>query len=88
MAGEPEERQRLLGFPRGPDPYGAGGDESRRIMGMPTDWVGPVDVEWFRTVLHPVRSIRRWRRRRQLGPFLVDEDGDAPGVDHSHDPRA
>jgi hypothetical protein len=47
-------------------------------MGMPMDWFGPVDVEWFRTMLHPVRSVRRWKRRRHLGPFVADEDGDTP----------
>ncbi len=78
MPGEPEERQRFLGFPRGPDPYGESGEQSPRLMGMPMDWFGPVDVEWFRTMLHPVRSVRRWKRRRHLGPFVADEDGDTP----------
>ena len=29
-------------------------------------------------MVHPLRSFRRWRRRRRLGPYDV-EDGPEPG---------
>lgn len=74
MSSEPEERKRFLGFSVGPNPYGPRHDEPRQIFGLPAGSVGPVDVQWFRSLLHPVRSVTRWKRLRALGPFAVDDD--------------
>jgi hypothetical protein len=74
MSSEPEERKRILGFPVGPDPYGPRPDEQRRISGLPVGSIGPVDTQWFRSLLHPVRSVKRWNRYRALGPFALDDD--------------
>lgn len=49
-------------------------EEPKRVLGVPVDQWGPVDVEWLRSMLHPLRSVKRWRRRRRAGPFLDEED--------------
>lgn len=67
-----EERRRVLGFPLGAGPYRRSGSEPQRILGMPIDLVGPVDVQWFRSLFHPLRSWRRWTKRRRLGPYALD----------------
>jgi len=74
MAPEEEERPRVLGFrvggragePRAVDPG--------RVAGLPVHWFGPLDVEWFGAIAHPLRRWRRWRRHRRLGPYAVDDD--------------
>ena len=78
MVGDGEERPRILGFPVGERPGPPGRGESERILGMPVDWFGPVDVAWFRSIAHPVRSWRRWRRHRRLGPYALDDDEQDP----------
>jgi hypothetical protein len=50
------------------------GEEPQRVMGFPVDWFGRADLDWFRSMAHPVRTYRRWVRRRRLGPYAVDED--------------
>jgi len=50
------------------------GEEPQRVMGFPVDWFGHADLDWFRSMAHPVRTYRRWVRRRRLGPYAVDED--------------
>jgi hypothetical protein len=40
------------------------------------DWFGGVDVEFFRSFIHPIRACRRWDRRRRLGAYALDEDVD------------
>jgi hypothetical protein len=74
MAGNGYEPNRFLGFPVGTDPHARQGEESQRVMGMPADWFGPVDRDWFLSLAHPVRGYRRWLRRRRLGPYATDED--------------
>ena len=44
------------------------GEEPQRALGIPVDWFAGVDVEFFRSFLHPVKAYRRWDRRRRLGP--------------------
>ena len=44
------------------------GEEPQRALGVPVDWIAEVDVEFFRSFLHPVKAYRRWDRRRRLGP--------------------
>ena len=83
MAGDDYEPNRVLGFPRRAGPYegphqgphdgpgdGRGhrpGEEPQRVMGFPVDWFGTQDGDWLEPLAHPVRSCRRWLRRRQ-GP--------------------
>jgi hypothetical protein len=74
MANDGYEPNRVLGVPWPPGPRARQGQESQRVMGFPVDWFGQVDVEWFRSMAHPVRTYRRWVRRRRLGPYAVDED--------------
>jgi len=64
------ESRRFLGF--------AWGEEVRpaRSVGglpLPAGQFGPVDRAWFAAVLHPLRSWRRARRRRRLGPYDIEE---------------
>jgi hypothetical protein len=33
-----------------------------------------VDVDFFRGLVHPVKRVKRWNRRRRLGAYAVDED--------------
>jgi hypothetical protein len=83
MTGEDYEPNRVLGIPvRGP--RSGGGDqpparrdeESQRVMGFPVDlFSGPGRRQpWLEPLMHPVRQYRRWRQRRRLGPFAVDDD--------------
>jgi hypothetical protein len=44
------------------------------VLGFPVDTFRNVDVEFFQGFLHPVKSYRRWSRRRRLGVYAVDED--------------
>ncbi len=89
MAGDEYEPNRVLGFPvtrdprakqaaqdRGPKPRQD--REPQRMMGFPVDWFGPVDGEWVESLAHPVRTYRRWLRRRRLGPYAIDEDEPSP----------
>jgi hypothetical protein len=64
---DPEEQRRVLGFPVGPD-----------ASGRPSWTIGPVDRAFFRALVHPLRSLRRWRRHRRLGPYDVEDDSE-PG---------
>ena len=83
MAGDDYEPNRVLGFPRRAGPHAGPrngpndapgdargrrpGEEPQRVMGFPVDWFGTADREWLESLAHPVRSCRRWLRRRQ-GP--------------------
>lgn len=78
---EPEERKRILGFPLGSDPYRPSDREPQRIFGMPTDWMGPVDLQFFRSLIHPFQSWKRWTRHRRLGPYAPDDDDGAKAED-------
>jgi hypothetical protein len=68
------ETNRVLGMPWPPGTRARQGQEPQRVMGFPVDWFGRADVEWFRSIVHPVRTYRRWVRRRRLGPYAVDDD--------------
>jgi hypothetical protein len=78
VADDGYEPNRVLGMPWSSGPRARQGEESQRVMGFPVDWFGHADVEWFRSMAHPVRTYRRWVRRRRLGPYAVDED--EPGI--------
>lgn len=68
-----QERNRVLGMPLGPGPHARQDEERQHILGFPADSFGPVDRDWFLSLAHPIRTYRRWVRRR-LGPFATDED--------------
>jgi hypothetical protein len=74
MPADQDEPNRVFGMPRGTDPHARPGVEPQRVMGVPVGWFGPVDRGWFRSLAHPVRTYRRWVRRRRLGPYATDED--------------
>lgn len=75
MADDREEQNRVLGMPRGQDPYAPRQGEAKQyILGLPADWYGPVDREFFRSLRHPIKACRYWLRRRRLGPFALEED--------------
>jgi hypothetical protein len=78
MPGDQEEPRRMFGAPMG----GSARQQRRepqRVLGFPVDMFAHADVEFFRGLLHPVKSYRRWSRRRRLGAYAVDED--TPGRD-------
>ena len=61
-----EEPRRVLGFPVG----------GQRDPTSAVPWpVGPVDRRWLGSLVHPLRALRAWRRRRRLGPYDVEEPG-------------
>jgi len=74
------EPNRVFGMPRGKDPHARQGEEPLRVMGVPADWYGSVDHDFFWSLAHPIRGYRRWRLRRRLGPYAPDED--RPGKAH------
>jgi hypothetical protein len=74
VASDREEPNRVFGMPRQAGPHARQGEEQQRVLGAPVDWFGPVDGDWLRSLAHPVRSYKRWLRRRRLGPYAPDED--------------
>jgi hypothetical protein len=79
MASDREERNKVLGVPRGTDPNARTGNEQQRILGMPADWYGPVNRDLLRSLRHPVKAYRHWMLRRRLGPFAPEEGDPPPG---------
>lgn len=87
MSGDNYEPNRVLGFPQRRKPH-AGQDrepharqdrEPQRVMGFPVDRFGPaLDGKWVESLAHPIRTYRRWLRRRRLGPYAIDEDDPSP----------
>ena len=75
MADDRYEPNRALGVPIGRNPNAPQGVEPQRVMGIPVDSFGPVDLDWLWSLAHPIRGYRRWARRRRLGPYATDEDG-------------
>jgi hypothetical protein len=65
MGSNQEERNRVLGMPRGPDPYARQGEEQQRVLGVPVDWFGPVDRDWLESLIHPVRRYKQWVQNRR-----------------------
>ena len=80
MTSDREERNKVLGMPRGADPYARQGEEPKRVLGVPVDWYGPVDRDRLRSLRHPIKAYKYWSLRRRLGPFAPDEgDPDLKG---------
>ena len=73
MTSSREERNRFLGFPVGSDPHREQREE-QHVMGIPADVFEDVNLDWLRSLAHPVRAYQRWARRRRLGPYVADED--------------
>jgi hypothetical protein len=74
---EGEEPQRVAGFPVGSmGPRSAQGEERQRVAGFPVGSIGPTaaDLEQLRSLAHPIRTYKRWLRRRRLGIYATDED--------------
>jgi hypothetical protein len=61
------EPNRVFGMPRIRNPHARQEEEPQRVMGIPTDWFGPVDPQ-VKSLAHPIREFRRWRLRRRGGP--------------------
>jgi hypothetical protein len=85
VLGFPQRRKPRAGQDREPhagqdrEPHAGQDREPQRVMGFPVDRFGPVvDGEWIESLGHPIRTYRRWLRRRHLGPYAVDEDDPAP----------
>jgi hypothetical protein len=74
VAGDREERNRVLGMSTGEHRQLRPSDEQQRVLGFPVDSFGSVDREWFLSMAHPVRTCKQWARRRRLGPYVTDED--------------
>jgi hypothetical protein len=77
-----EEPNRVLGIPRnriGParrrDQQGS---EPQRALGFPISQLS-VDIDFFRSLLHPIKGYRRWSRRRRLGAYALDDDDTGRG---------
>ncbi len=74
-ASQNEEPQRVMGIPvRDLGPHARRSEEPQRVMGFPVDSLGPAERERLRSLAHPIRTYKRWVRRRRLGPFATDED--------------
>jgi hypothetical protein len=72
-----EEPQRVLGIPIDDlGPHSRQGYEPQRVMGFPVDSLGPGPAgrEWLLSLVHPMRTYKRWVQRRRLGPFAPGED--------------
>jgi hypothetical protein len=76
MANDREERNKVFGMPRGADPYARRDEEPQHALGVPVDWIGPVDWGWLRSVRHPIKAYKRRMLRRRLGPYAPDDEGD------------
>jgi hypothetical protein len=74
VAGDREERNRVLGVSMGEHRQLRPNEEQQRVLGFPVDSFGSVDREWFGSMAHPVRTYKQWARRRRLGPYVTDED--------------
>lgn len=77
MTRKDEEPERILGMPR--RGHRREGEEPQRALGIPVDWIAGVDVEFFRSFLHPVKAYRRWDRRRRLGAYALDDEDERRG---------
>jgi hypothetical protein len=78
MAGDEYEPKRVLGFPMARDPQARQDQDPRRVMGFSADSSGRIDIEWIRSLAHPIRGYQRWLRRRRFGPYAIDEDEPGP----------
>ena len=77
-----EEPNRVLGIPRtriGPaSQRDQQGSEPQRALGIPISQLS-VDIDFFRSLLHPIKGYRRRSRRRRLGAYALDDDDTGRG---------
>ena len=74
-ASQNEEPQRVMGIPvRSLGPHARRTEEPQRVLGFPVDSLGPAERGRLRSLAHPIRTYKRWVRRRRLGPYATDED--------------
>ena len=74
-ASQNEEPQHVMGIPvRNLGSHSRRSEEPQRVMGFPVDSLGPAERERLRSLAHPIRTYKRWVRRRRLGPYATDED--------------
>jgi hypothetical protein len=73
MTGDKYEPKRVLGFPVTRDPHAGQDREPQRVMGFSSDQLDGIDMDWIRSLAHPIRGYRRWLRRRRFGPYAIDE---------------
>lgn len=78
MARDHEERGRVFGMPRASGPTARQDEEQRRVLGVPVDWYGPVDLDLLRSLTHPIKAYKHWLLRRRLGPFAPEEGDPEP----------
>lgn len=74
MTDDKYEPKRVLGFPVTRDPHARQDTEPLRVMGFSGDRFDGIDMDWIRSLAHPIRGYRRWLRRRRFGPYVIDED--------------
>jgi hypothetical protein len=74
MPGDRYEPNRFLGIPQRRDRHARQGQEPQRVMGIPLDWFSDIGPENPGALVHPIREYRRWRRRRRLGPYAIDDE--------------
>ena len=74
MTSDREERNKVLGMPRGVDPYARQGEEPQRVLGVLAHyWYGPVDPDLLRFLRHPIKASKHWALRRRLGIYAPEE---------------
>jgi hypothetical protein len=78
MTGDEYEPKRVLGFPLARNPYARQDIEPQRVMGFSVDGSGSIDLDWIRSLAHPIRGYQRWLRRRRFGPYAIDEGEPGP----------
>jgi hypothetical protein len=69
-----EERNRVLGVPRRADPAARRTEEPQRVLGIPMDSYGLVDVDRMRSLAHPIKRYKRWVQHRRFGPYAPEDD--------------
>lgn len=74
MARDEYEPNRVLGIPLAKHPHARRDEESQRVMGFSADWSDGIDLDWLKSLAHPIRGYKRWQRRRRLGPYATDDD--------------
>jgi hypothetical protein len=78
MPSDQEERNTFFGIPRGAGSSARQDEETRRVLGVPVDWYGPVDPDLFRSLRRPIKTYKQWLLRRRLGPFAPEEGDPEP----------